>query len=147
MKYLKLFEEFNFKNLFKSKEQKLREETFGNKDLSKNESDDSKIMIDSEPYDKSQFGQNKYGVYIENNDTHYYIGDIREFTKAKGPTPYMSYLDIERYVEKQPTGVLCHPNNEQMKIIDEELNKSYLSPNLMDETITFREYLKEKGIL
>lgn len=148
MKYIKLFEEFNFKNIFKSKEEKDDKETFVTKDLSKNESEEnSKIMINSEPYDKSQFGQNKYGVYIENNDKHYYIGDIREFTKTKGPTPYMSYLNVEKYVEKEPTGILCKPNEEQMKIIDVELNKNYLSPNLMDDTTTFREFLKEKGIL
>ncbi len=104
-------------------------------------------MIDCEPYDKSQFGQHKYGVYIENNNKRYYIGDIREFTKTKGPTPYMSYLNVEKYVEKEPTGTLCSPNDEQMRIIDEELNKNYLSSNLMDDTITFREFLKEKGIL
>ena len=132
MKYLKLFEEFNLKNLFKSKPES---ET------------NSKIMIDCEPYDVSQFGQNKYGVYIENNDIHYYIGDIREFIKASGPTPYMSYLNIERVIEKEPTGTLCIPNDEQIKIINTELDKNYLSPNLMDDTITFREYLNEKGIL
>jgi len=124
MKYLKLFEDFNFKNLFRTKKQKNREEaTRSDQNL--------KIMIDSEPYDKSQFGQNKYGVYIKNNNIYYYIGDIREFTKAKGPTPYMSYLNIERYTKKQPTGTLCQPNDEQMRIIDEELNKNYLSPNLI----------------
>ncbi len=109
MKYLKLFEDFNIRNLFKSKEK----ENLGTKDFSK-----SNIMI-----------------------------DIREFTKTKGPTPYMSYLNIEKYVEKEPIGELCKPNREQMRIIDEELNKNYLSPNLMDDTITFREFLKEKGIL
>ena len=152
MKYLKLFEEHNFlKNMFKSKEQKLKERHFGTKDLSKPDnylpSDNKKIMIDSKPYDTSQFGQLKFGVYIENNNKHYYIGDIREFTKTKGPTPYMSYLDIERSVEKEPDGVLCHPNEEQIQIINNELDKNYLSPNLMDDTITFREYLKQKGIL
>jgi hypothetical protein len=148
MKHLKLFEDFNFRNLFKSKEQRDREEIFGTKDLSKTQDDNSsKIMIDCEPYDTSDFGQNKYGVYIENNNTHYYIGDIREFTKAKGPTPYMSYLNIEKYIEKKPTGVLCHPNSEQMSIINDELDKNYLSRNLMDDTITFREFLRERGVL
>lgn len=149
MKYLKQFEDFNFKNLFKSKSQKSIEKTFGTKDLSRkgNEPIGSQIMIDCEPYDTSQFGQSKFGVYIENNQKHYYIGDIREFTKTKGPTPYMSYLNIGKVVEKKPTGTLCHPNSEVMSIINKELDKNYLSRNLMDDIITFREFLKERGIL
>lgn len=150
MKHLKQFEEFDFlKNIFKSKEQKLREQTFGTKDLSRDENEpiEASIMIDCEPYDKSQFGQLKYGVYIENNGKSYYIGDIREFTKTSGPTPYMSYLNIEKFVEKEPTGTLCPPNDEVMGIINDELNKSYLSPNLMDDTITFREFLKQNNVL
>lgn len=138
MKYVKHFEEFNFRNLFKSKQ--------GN-EVSEDEKEISKIMIDCEPYDRSQFGQDKYGVYIQNNDTHYYIGDIREFTKSEETNPYISYLTIDRVIEKEPSGELCQPNIEQMDIIEEELDKSYLSPNLMDETITLREFLKEKGIL
>jgi hypothetical protein len=151
MKHLKLFEEFNFRNLFKSKEQKGKEELYRNKDLSKFEDETSKssiqIMIDCEHYDISQFGQKKFGVYIENDNKHYYIGDIREFTKTKGTNPYMSYLNIEKFIEKEPDGTLCHPNKDQMKIIEEELSKNYMSPNLMDDTITLREFLKNKGVL
>ena len=115
--------------------------------MSKTEYEIYKIMIDCNPYDTSQFGQKKFGVYIENDNKHYYIGDIREFTKTKGPTPYMSYLNIENFIEKEPYGILCHPNKEQMDIIEKELSKNYLSPNLMDDNITFREFLKNKGVL
>lgn len=151
MKHLRQFEDFNFKDLFKSKEQKNREKMFGTKDLSRDKRIESQIMIDCEPYDISQFGQKKYGVYIENSNKHYYIGDIREFSKTKDNSnkysTYMSYLNIEKIVEKEPTGTLCHPNSEVMDIINKELDKNYLSSNLMDDTITFREFLKERGIL
>ncbi len=39
MKYLKQYEDFNFRDLFKSKERKLREVTFGTKDLSRDENE------------------------------------------------------------------------------------------------------------
>lgn len=143
MKHLTTFEGFEWKNLFKSKKQKQAEEMFGTKDLSREEEFTStNIMIDCEPYDISQFNQKKFGVYIENPNRTIYIGDLRQFSDGK----YLSYLNIEKFVEKEPENVLCHPNEEQMAIINIELNKNYLSPNLMDETITFREFLKEKGI-
>ena len=149
MKHIKLFEEFDFKNLFKSKKDKLREEMFSTKDFSKKPVEDykSKIMVDCKAYDTSQFGQDKFGVYIENNGKTYYIGDIREFTKASGPNPYLSYLNIDRVREKEPSSVLCKPNADQMKIIEQELSKDYVSNNLMDDTITYIEFLKGKGVL
>ena len=141
MKHLKTFE--GFKDWFKSKEQKDKENLYATKDLSGENNISSQIMIDCEPYEESQFGQSKYGVYIESNDTRYYIGDLRSF---KTKPDYISYLNIDKVIEKEPEGVLCHPNEEQMKIIDQELDKNYLSPNLMDDTITYREFLKKKNI-
>ncbi len=144
MKNIKTFE--GFKDWFKSKEQKAREEMFGTKDLSKeSDKEKSQIMIDSEPYDSSQFGQEKYGVYIEvPNGVRYYIGDIRKFTKTKGPTPYMSYINLDNIIEKEASGVLVHPNKEQMDIINGELDRNYNSRNLMDDTITYRDKLKKE---
>ena len=148
MKRIKTFE--GFKDWFKSKEQKSREEMFGTKDLSNgseeyNTVDKSEIMIESEPYENSQFGQEKYGIYIELPDgVRYYIGDIRKFTKTKGPTPYMSYINLDNIIEKEASGVLVHPNKEQLDIINKELDRNYLSRNLMDDTITYREKIKNE---
>lgn len=152
MKYIKKFEGFSFKKMFSKDKDKPKEE--GGKGYRFGfpiRETDSKILIDRDPYDKSQFGQNKYGVYIATNDltlpirVHYYIGDIREFEDSPGK--YISYLDIERFIEKEPTGNVCDPNVEQMEIINKELDKTYQSRNLMDDSITFRELLKQRGIL
>lgn len=143
MKHLTTFEGFEWKNLFKSKKQKQAEEMFGTKDLSREEEFTStNIMIDCEPYDVSQFNQKKFGVYIENPKSTIYIGDLRQSSTGG----YISYLNIERFKIKKPENTVCHPNKEQMEIINAELNKNYLSRDLMDETITFREYLKQNGI-
>ena len=98
-----------------------REDMFKTKDLSKPKSEQGplkQIMIDCEPYEESRFGQSKYGVYIETDRKHYYIGDLRKLGDN-----YTSYLDIERYIETEPHGVLCHPDESQMALINKELNK------------------------
>lgn len=100
---------------------------------------DYKILVDSKPYDLSQFNQHKYGVYIKNNEYLYYIGDIRTFDKIK----YLSYLNIEKIKKIDNKSNLIIPDENQLNIIEEELNKSYLSPNLMDDTITYKEYIKK----
>jgi hypothetical protein len=148
MKNIKTFE--GFKDWFKSKEQKAREEMFGTKDLSNgseeyNTVDKSEIMIESEPYENSQFGQEKYGVYIELPDgVRYYIGDIRKFINTDGQNPYISYLNLDKITKKEPLKVLVRPNKEQMDIINNELDRNYLSRNLMDDTITYREKIKNE---
>lgn len=141
---IKLFEEFNLKNIFKSKKQKHAEEMFGTKDFSlpkpdKNVKVPLNIMIDSEYYELSQFKQEKYGVYVVDGDKTIYIGDIRRYSTGG----YASYLRIENYIEKTPYSKLVKPNEEQSKIIDEELNKNYISKNLMDDTISYIEYIKQ----
>lgn len=144
---IKLFEEFNLRNIFKSKKQRQAEEMFGTKDLSLPEpvqeepiiDEPLNIMIDSEYYELSQFNQEKYGVYVVDGNKTFYIGDIRKFSTGG----YISYLRIENYVEKAPHTKLVKPNEEQSKVIDEELNKNYLSRNLMDDTITYIEYIKQ----
>ena len=142
---IKLFEEFNLKNIFKSKKQKQAEEMFGTKDLSLPEpvqepqDEPLNIMIDSEYYELSQFGQEKYGVYVVDGDKTFYIGDIRKYSTGG----YASYLRIENYIEKTPYSTLVKPDEEQGQIIDEELNKNYLSRNLMDDTISYIEYIKQ----
>jgi len=85
----------------------------------------------------------KFGVYVKNVDDYYYLGDIREFTTSGGGSPYLSYLNIDRVTKKTPTQELVLPNQEIMDIIEKELDKPYLSRNLMDETITKREYIKD----
>lgn len=136
MNNIKTFENF-ISNIFKKKK-----ETESLKDTLSREEDTSKIVIDCEPYDVSQFNQKKFGVYIENPKSTIYIGDLREYSTGG----YVSYLNIERFKIKKPENSVCHPNDEQMQIINDELNKDYLSRNLMDDTITFREYLKKNGI-
>jgi len=97
------------------------------------------ILIDNEPYDLSQFKQYKYGVYIKSYDDLYYIGDLRTFDKIK----YLSYLNIEKIKKVKYKSNLIQPDENQLKIIEEELDKNYLSPDLMDDTLSYKEYIKK----
>lgn len=96
-------------------------------------------MIESEPYEESQFKQLKYRVFIETTDKRYYIGDLRKFASND---EFISYINIDKIREQEPEFVLNTPTQEQMVLINHELNMSYLSRNLMDDTITYREKLK-----
>src|ERR1035437_8277904 len=141
MKYLKKYESWD------------SEEMFNTKDLSKRKQEVNRpqVMIESEPYEASKFGQEKYGVYIEIPDLvcgldcpYFYIGDIRNFTYPERKTPYMSYLTLDNIIEKDPSGVLIHPNKEQMDIINNELDKYDFSSDLTHYDVTYRDKLKNE---
>ena len=100
----------------------------------------STILIDESPYEESQFRQEKYGVYIQMEDGRkLYIGDLRKF---KSDGKYLSYIWIDRSSIKDIDRPLIEPNDDQLNIINSELDKNYLSRNLMDDTITYRDKLK-----
>jgi hypothetical protein len=71
-----------------------------------------------------------------------YIGDLRSFSNGE----YISYINIDKVHQKRSNMELVKPNDIQMDIIENELNKNYISPNLMDKNITYREFLNKKGI-
>lgn len=130
MKYLKRFnEEINFSNI-------LGRSRIADARTIDDPETPLYFTIDSEPYEKGQFGQNKHKVYLTKNGVTYYIGDIRKFDNGD----CLSYLNLDDMtkVEKFPANVRGL-NNEEMKIVDGELDKEALSPNLMDEPITYRQ--------
>lgn len=120
--------------------------------LNNSEEDESSVkngilLMDAEPYDKSDFGQLKYGVYLTDYTTpekYYYLGDLREFTKAAGPNPYVSYLLLSRIHIEEPHGLLHSIDADAEEIIQNELDKIAFLPNLMDDEITYREMIEKK---
>lgn len=133
MKHLKRFnEEINFSNILG----RIR-----NSDAKTIKAPDQKeyFSIDREPYDKSQFGQDKYKVYLTKNGITYYIGDIRRFKSSNDPISYlrldnMSKIDFPKNVR----GL----NNEELQIVNDELDKQVITNNLLDDPITYREKIK-----
>jgi hypothetical protein len=98
------------------------------------------FSIDSEPYEKSQFNQGKYKVYLTKNGVTYYIGDIRRFASNGSPISYLR-LDNMTKVESFPKNVRGL-NNEEMEIVNSELDRQVLTSDLMDEPITYREKIE-----
>jgi hypothetical protein len=133
MKHLKRFnEEINFSNI-----------------LGRSRMADSKTIeaetslyfsIDREPYEKSQFNQDKYKVYLTKDGVTYYIGDIRRFASNNNPISYLR-LDKMTKVDSFPKNV-SGLNSEEMEIVNSELDKQALTSNLMDEPITYREKIE-----
>lgn len=130
MKYLKRFnEEISFSNIL-GRTRMADAKTIDTPDIS------LYFTIDRESYEKSQFNQDKYKVYLTKDGVTYYIGDIRKFENRNT----ISYLTLDKMtkVESFPENVRGL-NNEEMEILNNELDKEVLSPNLMDEPITYRE--------
>jgi hypothetical protein len=113
------------------------------------ESEDLKFYIDKEPYDKSQFGQNKHKVYLfKDDDKVYYLGDIRKFKDGKS----LSYLKLD---DIKPVNIdislskiykiqyMRDLNKEEKEILDEELDRNVIERDLMADEITYREKLKQ----
>lgn len=98
-----------------------------------------KILVGSESYSISDFNQDKFKVFVISNDKSYYIGDLRKF-KGSDNGNYMNYLRIDQSVEEEALNTE-HPNEDMKVIIEEELNRPFMSRNLMDDTITNMEYL------
>jgi len=133
MKYLKRFnEEISFSNI-----------------LGRSRMADSKTIeapnsplyfsIDMEPYEKSQFNQAKYKVYLTKNGVTYYIGDIRRFSTNNEPISYLRLDEMSKVdFPKSVRGL----KDEEMEIVNSELDKQVLSSNLMDEPITYREKIE-----
>ena len=95
------------------------------------------FSIDREPYEKSQFNQGKYKVYLTKNDVTYYIGDIRRFASNDNPISYLR-LDKMSRVESFPENVRGLKDDE-MEIVNNELDRQVLTSNLMDDEITYRD--------
>lgn len=102
-------------------------------------SKNSEILIEEQPYKKSQFDQEQYRVFIKTPTKYYYIGDLRKFPEIDR---YNGYLNLDRVSEQEPDYKLIQLNPEQMEIVDRELNRNYLSSNLMDEPITYKDKLR-----
>ena len=112
------------------------------------ESDDLNFFIDKEPYDKSQFGQNKHKVYLFKDDKVYYLGDIRKFKNGKS----LSYLRLD---DIKPVNMdislskiykinyMRDLNKEEKEILDEELDRNVIERDLMADEITYKEKLKQ----
>lgn len=108
------------------------------------ESYDLKFFIDKEPYDKSQFGQDKYKVYLFKGDKTYYLGDIRKFKDGKS----LSYLRLDNI---KPVNMdislskiykfeyMKDLNKEEKEILDKELDRNVIERDLMADEITYRE--------
>lgn len=103
----------------------------------------SEVLIEEQPYKTSQFDQEQYRVFIKTPTKHYYIGDIRQFPDdEKYIGKYIGYLNLDRIIEQEPEYKLIQLNPKQMKIVDRELNSNYLSSNLMDEPIIYKDKLR-----
>jgi hypothetical protein len=134
MKYLKKFnEEVSFSNIFG------RSRMADAKTIQAPETS-LYFSIDREPYEKSQFNQAKYKVYLTKNGVTYYIGDIRRFDSNSNPISYLR-LDNMTKVESFPKNV-SGLNNEEMKIVNDELDRQVITSDLMDEPITYREKIE-----
>jgi hypothetical protein len=134
MKYLKRFnEEISFSNILG------RSRMADSKTI---ESPETSLYfsIDREPYEKSQFNQGKYKVYLTKNGVTYYIGDIRRFASNNKPISYLR-LDKMTKVDSFPKNV-SGLNSEEMEIVNSELDNQVLTSNLMDEPITYREKIE-----
>ena len=106
------------------------------------------LLMDAEPYGKSEYGQLKYGVYLNNpsDENYYYLGDLREFEKSTDTdkNPYLSYLLLSRIHIEKPHGILHSIDADAEEIIQTELDKIAFSPNLMDDEMTYREMIEKK---
>lgn len=107
------------------------------------------LLMDAEPYGKSEYGQLKYGVYLTNyakRDEYYYLGDLREFEKSTDTdkNPYLSYLQLDKIHIEEPHGLLHSVDADAEEIIQKELDKIAFSPNLMDDDMTYREMIEKK---
>jgi hypothetical protein len=109
--------------------------------FNENNSNEFEILIHKQPYDKTDFGQNKYGVFVKKNNIHYYIGDLRKFDNYR---EYISYIDVLKVEQKEPTSELVKPNNDQMMEIEEVLNSILLSKYFSGNTTTKRKFLLNK---
>ena len=133
MKYLKKFnEEINFSNIL-GRSRMADARTIDAPETS------LYFTIDSEPYEKSQFGQSKHKVYLTKNGVTYYMGDIRKFDNG-GCVSYLKLDDMTK-TESFPANE-SGLNREEMEIVNNELDKEAFSPNLMDEPITYREKIE-----
>lgn len=106
------------------------------------------LLMDVKPYDKSDFGQLKYGIYLtdysKNDYEYYYLGDLREFTKASVPNRYISYLQLDKIHIEEPHGILHSVDGEAETIIQKELDRVHHSRSIMDDMITYREEIENK---
>ena len=148
MRNIKTFEKFS--ELFKSTDRKKREKLYATKDLTRY----SSVMIDKESYEKSQFGQEKYKVYlikhVENYKNEiYYIGDLRKFPST-GDMP-ISYLKLDRIapisilpIKMEILREVRELDGNEMRIVNGELDKNFTGINLMDDNITYREKIKKE---
>jgi len=108
-------------------------------------SDDSlEFFIDKEPYEKSQFGQDKHKVYLFKNNQAYYLGDIRKFKNGD----LLSYLRLDNIKKVNMSNELSkiykveymrELNNKEKEILDEELNRNVIERDLMADEITYKE--------
>jgi hypothetical protein len=133
MKHLKKFnEEINFSNILGRSRMA---------DAKTIEAPDTSLYfsIDREPYEKSQFNQNKYKVYLTKDGVTYYIGDIRRFDSSNN---LISYLRLDHMTKVEFPKNVRGLKNEEMEIVNNELDRQVLTPNLMDEPITWREKIK-----
>jgi hypothetical protein len=105
--------------------------------------DSLEFFIDKEPYEKSQFGQDKHKIYLFKNDSVYYLGDIRKFKNGDS----ISYLKLDNIKKVNMSNELSkiykiemrHLDNKEMKILDEELDRNVIESDLMADEITYRE--------
>ena len=125
--------------------------SFLNSDLNKtpislklNSDDSLEFFIDKEPYEKSQFGQDKHKVYLFKNNQAYYLGDIRKFKNGD----LLSYLRLDNIKKVNMSNELSkiykveymrELNNKEKEILDEELNRNVIERDLMADEITYKE--------
>lgn len=108
------------------------------------------FFIDTDHYEKSDYNQLKYKVYFHKNDKYYYLGDIRRFDKSlsndKLPSEVVnkaiSYLELNKITQVSEPDSVRRLNEEELDILNKELDRLKISANLMDDSPTFREYLK-----
>lgn len=157
MEHIKLFEEFGILDYFKKKNSNPKPSSNGPSYLPKPSGNEGppmmvvsgvnykmfnklNVFIDTEPYESSQFGQEKYSVYVSGNSTDlYYIGDIRKWPNTDS---YLSYLRFDKI--KKVNRIRIEPIEGKAKeLVEKELDKIYIASDLMDDDITNRDYLKK----
>ena len=121
-----------------------------NESIQNNNLNNGIILMTSEPYDISQFGQEKYGIYIyvPSTEKYLYLGDLRKYDKISDQNPYISYLKLNQISEKEPNVQLKSIDNDAMELINDELDKENTIINLTDDIITYRDKIKNNfGII
>jgi len=106
------------------------------------------VLIDKDPYSESQFKQFKYGVYLISDDNDIYkLGDLRRMGHYGMPRSYLELDKVCQHGAKytpKDLDELRELNTTERHLITKELDKTFLTSDLMAEDSSFRKNIESQ---